>query len=180
MPIIKRYPNRKLYDTDAKQYITLDGIAELIQQGKEITVIDHATGEDLTTLTLTQIIVEQEKKHGGLMPRAILSGLIQSGGDRISGLQRMLASPLNFLHQFDDEIRRRIQELVKKGEMTEGEGQKIQDKLLSLSSRSTPGRDAEIQRALQELNVPTRDDVQKLSDQLEELAAKLNDLRVSK
>ena len=61
MPIIKRYPNRKLYDTAAKQYVSLDGIAAMIRRGDEVQVVDHATGEDLTTLTLTQIIVEQEK-----------------------------------------------------------------------------------------------------------------------
>ncbi|MGD8735253.1 MAG: polyhydroxyalkanoate synthesis regulator DNA-binding domain-containing protein, partial [Anaerolineae bacterium] len=55
MTRIKRYPNRKLYDTEAKQYITLEGIAALIRQGNEVQVIDHATGEDLTALTLTQI-----------------------------------------------------------------------------------------------------------------------------
>ena len=45
MPIVKRYPNRKLYDTEAKQYVTLEGIAELIRQGQEVHVVDNATGE---------------------------------------------------------------------------------------------------------------------------------------
>ena len=54
MLVIKRYPNRKLYDTEAKRYITLDGIAELIRQGAEVRVIDHTTDEDLTAVTLTQ------------------------------------------------------------------------------------------------------------------------------
>ena len=67
MPIIKRYPNRKLYDTEAKKYITLDGIAELIRQGEEVVVIDHTTNEDLTAVTLTQIIFEQEKKSSGFL-----------------------------------------------------------------------------------------------------------------
>ena len=180
MTVIKRYPNRKLYDTEAKQYITLDGIAELIRQGKEVSVIDHASGEDQTTLTLTQIIVEQEKKHGGLMPRAILAGLIQSGGGRISGLQRILASPLTILHQFDEEARRRIQELVKKGEMSEREGQKVLEKLLSFSSKAAPTPETEIERILLERNVPTREDVQKLAEQLESLAAKLDEIELSR
>ncbi|MBP7044934.1 MAG: pesticidal protein Cry15Aa, partial [Chloroflexi bacterium] len=45
MPVIKRYPNRKLYDTEAKKYITLDGIAELIRKGEDIRVVDHTTDE---------------------------------------------------------------------------------------------------------------------------------------
>ena len=64
MIVIKRYPNRKLYNTEAKQYVTLDGIAQLIREREEIQILDHATGEDLTAVTLTQIIVEQEKKEG--------------------------------------------------------------------------------------------------------------------
>ena len=58
MLVIKRYPNRKLYDTEAKRYITLDGITELIHRGEDLHVVDHETGEDLTTVTLSQIIFE--------------------------------------------------------------------------------------------------------------------------
>ena len=73
MPIIKRYPNRKLYDTDAKRYITLDGIAELIRDGAEVQVVDHTTNEDLTAVTLTQIIFEQEKRNSGFLPKSVLT-----------------------------------------------------------------------------------------------------------
>ena len=65
MPIIKRYPNRKLYDTEAKRYVTLETITQMIHEGQEVQVVDHETGEDLTNLTLSQIIFEQEKKGGG-------------------------------------------------------------------------------------------------------------------
>ena len=65
MITIKRYPNRKLYDTAAGQYVTLDGLAGLIQAGNEIEVIDNKTGEDMTAVILTQVIYEQEKKEGG-------------------------------------------------------------------------------------------------------------------
>ena len=71
MVTIKRYPNRKLYNTNSKSYITLDGIAALIRDGSEVEILDHGTGEDLTTVTLTQIIFEQEKKHAGFLPRSI-------------------------------------------------------------------------------------------------------------
>ena len=80
MPVIKRYPNRKLYDTEAKGYITLEQIGELIRDGQDIQVVDHATGEDLTALTLTQVILEQERKRSGSLPQTVLTGLIQAGG----------------------------------------------------------------------------------------------------
>ena len=83
MPIIKRYPNRKLYNTASKRYITLEGIAKLIRRGQEVQVVDHVTGDDLTALTLSQVIFEQEKKRGDFLPRSVLTGLIQAGGETL-------------------------------------------------------------------------------------------------
>ena len=71
MVIIKRYPNRKLYNTETKKYITLDGIADLIREGEEVQVLDHATGEDLTALSLSQILFEREKKSAGFLPHSV-------------------------------------------------------------------------------------------------------------
>ena len=96
MVVIKRYPNRKLYDTVAKQYIALEGVAELVRQGAEIKVVDHASGEDLTALTLTQIILEQEKKRPGLLTHSFLTDLIRTRGERISALKSNLKAPLHF------------------------------------------------------------------------------------
>lgn len=80
MVIIKRYPNRKLYNTETKKYITLDGIADLIREGEEVQVLDHATGEDLTALSLSQILFEREKKSAGFLPHSVLTSLVQAGG----------------------------------------------------------------------------------------------------
>src|SRR3972149_6456510 len=101
MPTIKRYPNRKLYDTETKQYITLKGIADLIRQGQDVRVVDYTSGEDLTALTLAQIMFDQEKKAGGFVPHPVLSGLIQAGGKTLSALQHSLASPLGWWGQGD-------------------------------------------------------------------------------
>lgn len=92
MTVIKRYPNRKLYDTQAKQYITLERIAEIIRDGEEVQVIDHGTGEDITALTLSQVILEQEKRQSGFLPHALLTSLIKIGGDQLGAIQRNLAS----------------------------------------------------------------------------------------
>jgi polyhydroxyalkanoate synthesis repressor PhaR len=179
VPIIKKYPNRKLYDMDAKQYITLDGIAELIRQDKDIQVIDHATGEDITTVTLTQIILDQERNQPGFLPHSFLAGWIQSSSDRWNSLQRNMSSSLGFLQVVDKEIRRRINLLINRGELTEKDARALLDKLLSVSTpapESKPSLDEEIQRILAERNVPAREDMQKLNSQLEALAAKLDEL----
>jgi polyhydroxyalkanoate synthesis repressor PhaR len=184
MPTIKRYPNRKLYDTEAKQYITLEGIADLIRRGDEIHVVDNATGEDLTALTLSQVIFELEKKQSGFLPRNVLSSLIQAGGDRISTLQRSLVSTIGFWRIVDEEIKRRVQALIKQGDLAEGEGQRLVEKLLSFghlpSSQETDPKvqalHKEVEQALAEREIPTRGDLDRILEQLDSLAEKLNDL----
>jgi polyhydroxyalkanoate synthesis repressor PhaR len=78
--IIKRYTNRKLYDTVESRYVTLDEIAAMIRAGAEVKVIDNRTREDLTSITLAQIIFEQEKKSSQTSLSTLL-GLIRQGGD---------------------------------------------------------------------------------------------------
>lgn len=177
MRIIKRYPNRKLYDTGAKKYVTLNGIAELIREGEELQVVDHSTGEDLTAVTLTQIIFEQEKQQSGFLPRSVLTGLIQAGGDRLGTLRRTLASPLDLIHHVDEEIDRRVRALIRRGDLDEAEGLSLRDKLLGLyGSRRAEVSEEEIERVLLERGVPTQEELQQLEEQLEELVGKLNDI----
>jgi polyhydroxyalkanoate synthesis repressor PhaR len=177
MIIVKRYPNRKLYNTSAKQYITLEGVAHLIREGEEVQILDHATGEDLTALTLTQIIFEQEKKEGGFLPRSVLTGLVQSGGQTLSTLRRTLASPLNLRLHVDMEIERRLSSLVASGQLTEEESSMMKEKLLSTSTSTqdtTIPSEEELEQLLINRGVPTRDDLQELSNRLDDLFAKLD------
>ncbi len=79
--IIKKYANRRLYDTSASAYVTLEHLSELTRQGKEFTVQDAKTGEDLTRAVLAQIIFEQENRKEGVLPVSFLRQLIQFYGD---------------------------------------------------------------------------------------------------
>lgn len=82
--IIKRYQNRKLYDTDASCYVTLDEIAEMIQQGEEVAVVDNRNQKDITAMTLTQIIFEKQKKSEAPVPVTTLRHIIQNGDGSFS------------------------------------------------------------------------------------------------
>lgn len=179
MPIIKKYPNRKLYDMDSKQYITLEGIAELIRQENDIQVIDHTTGQDITAVTLTQIILDQERNQQGFLPHTFLADWIQASGSRINSLQKNLSSSLGFLHHVDKEIRRRITLLINKGELSEKDARQLLEKLLSPETAQAENEtilEENIEQALAERNIPSREDMEKLNHQLEELAAKLDEL----
>lgn len=74
--VIKKYANRRLYDTSSSKYINLEDIAALVRNGKDVQVVDAGTGEDLTRVTLTQIIVEDAKEQPAGLPLELLRQLI--------------------------------------------------------------------------------------------------------
>ncbi|HLF47867.1 MAG TPA: polyhydroxyalkanoate synthesis regulator DNA-binding domain-containing protein [Methylomirabilota bacterium] len=95
--VIKRYSNRKLYDTQESRYVTLEELEELIRAGKEISVVDVSTGEDLTSVTLAQIILENERSHRATLPTAFLHQLIKHGETWQDFIQKSLKSSLEGL-----------------------------------------------------------------------------------
>ena len=91
--VIKKYANRRLYNTETSTYVTLDDLASMVKSGRDFVVFDAKTGDDLTHAVLTQIIVEQENRTGGqtLLPIPFLRQLIRFYGDSV---ERMVPSYL--------------------------------------------------------------------------------------
>jgi len=179
MLVIKRYPNRKLYDTEAKRYVTLEGIAELIQRGEELHVVDHETGEDLTTVTLSQIIFEQEKKRAGFLPKSILSNLIRTGRDTLDYLWRSFQASTSAVRLLEQEINRRLDALVERGELAVPEADRLRAELARFAppSQDHKGPEAALEESiLGRLNIPTRADILALQAQLEALTVELESL----
>ena len=77
--VIKKYNNRRLYDTEKNAYVTLAALAGMIKEGRQIEVVDAQTKEDVTAFTLTQIILEEAKKKNFLLPVPLLHLMIQFG-----------------------------------------------------------------------------------------------------
>ena len=90
--VIKRYTNRKLYDTVESRYVTLDEIAEMVKQGVEVKIIDNRSKEDLTSVTLAQIVFEEEKKKNQ-MPLSVLREIIRQPGERLNAFINSQVSP---------------------------------------------------------------------------------------
>lgn len=179
MPVIKRYPNRKLYDTESKRYVTLNDIAMLIRSGQEVTVVDHATDEDLTAVTLSQIIFEQEKAQGGFLPLGVLTNLVRSGGDRLSSFRRGLSLPMDAWRHVDEEIDRRLQYLTGKGELAWEEAQRLRDKLISpipILSDMVGRSDENLEEMLQPESTPSIEELERLHGQLQSLMVRLEGL----
>lgn len=96
--IIKRYQNRKLYDTQQSCYVTLDDIAKMIRANEDVMVIDNKSKNDITAATLTQIIFESEKKASQYAPLFTLREIIQNGNGSISSyLAKLGAFPIDYM-----------------------------------------------------------------------------------
>ncbi len=181
MPVIKRYPNRKLYDTEAKRYVTLDEITYMIQEGANVQVIDHESGDDLTTLTLTQIILEQEKKSAGFLPRNLLTNLIRTGGDTVEqmlrsiqvGLSRTDASPEARLAAGES-----LSEDFDEPEDAQEPDSAVENVEEGKSSveRARQIADERLTEMLHLINVPSRKEVEALQVQLAVLSQRLEEM----
>jgi polyhydroxyalkanoate synthesis repressor PhaR len=114
MRLIKRYNNRKLYDTTTRTYITLEGLRNFVVEGEEIKVVDNDTDDDLTTVVLSQMILERERA-GRFLPTGVLSQLLRTGsetGRKLTSLARPFvnvsnnAVPQNLRQFLEQEIER--------------------------------------------------------------------------
>jgi len=142
--LIKKYANRKLYDTRTSRYITLEGIAQLVRGGHEIKVVDRDNGRDLTHVTLSQIVVSEEKRGP--------ARLVDAGGemlhDRGQALLDYVKKTLNVPGDLRNQVERRREGI----EMMADEA---------------------IERALRRLRIPTRRDVDRINDRLDKLALQI-------
>ena len=142
--LIKKYANRKLYDTRTSRYITLEGIAQLVRDGHEIKVVDRDNGNDLTHVTLSQIVLSEEKRGP--------ARLVDAGGemlhDRGQALLEYVKKTLN--------VRADLRNQVERGR----------------EGLETMADDA-IERALRRMRIPTRRDLDRINDRLDKISAQL-------
>jgi polyhydroxyalkanoate synthesis repressor PhaR len=142
--LIKKYANRKLYDTRTSRYVTLNDIAQLVRDGHEVKVVDRNNGTDLTQLTLSQIVLEEEKRG----PARIVDAGGEMLHDRGQALLEYVRKTLSVPGEFRNEVGRRREGL------------------------ETMADDA-IERALRRLRIPTRRDIDRINDRLDRITAQL-------
>jgi len=111
--VVKKYANRRLYNTESSSYITLDNLADMVRQGRDFVVYDAKTGEDITRGVLTQIIVEEEGKGSALLPTAFLRKLIGFYGDQMQSMvPRFLERAMGALTQQQEQMRAAMQKTM--------------------------------------------------------------------
>ncbi len=137
--VIKRYTNRKLYDTVESRYVTLDEIGEMVKAGAEVKIVDNRTKEDLTSVTLAQIIFEEEKKTSR-MSLETLRDLIRSGGEMaqriVEGTQAELRGRVEAVRAAAEQ---RVASFLKTGQQTSDRAKELvqasQEAMASLQKR---------------------------------------------
>jgi len=180
--IIKKYSNRKLYDTKEKRYVNLSEVSRLIQEGVDLKVIDNKTKEDITSLVLAQIIVEQEKTKKIMLPSILspLKLLKRGGGDMFKLGRKMFLAGLGMLSLTKERANEIAQELIKKGELSQSESkgfvidlldkaEKEKDKLLK---KIRP----EIEKSLEKMDFASKKYVDNLEKKIDELGEKIDKL----
>jgi polyhydroxyalkanoate synthesis repressor PhaR len=110
--LIKRYGNRKLYDTLDSRYITLEEIARLVRAGNDVKVVDNENGDDLTAITLAQIILEEEKRRSSVLSLGLLRELVQHGEATLAELRSRVGRGVEAIGTIGEKAGRRVQELV--------------------------------------------------------------------
>jgi polyhydroxyalkanoate synthesis repressor PhaR len=111
--VVKKYANRRLYNTESSSYITLDNLADMVRLGRDFVVYDAKSGEDITRGVLTQIIVEEEGKGRALLPTAFLRQLIGFYGDQMQSLvPRFLEQAMSALAQQQEQMRSAMQKTM--------------------------------------------------------------------
>src|ERR1700674_3566480 len=147
--LIKKYANRKLYDTRTSRYITLEGIAALVRDGHEIRVVDRDNGHDLTQVTLSQIVLSAEKRGP--------ARLVDAGGEVIQergqALLDYVRKTLNVPSDLKNEMERRREDLEEKADDT-------------------------IERALRRLRIPSHTDIDRINGRLDRIAVQLKKLGI--
>ena len=148
--LIKKYANRKLYDTQTSHYITLEGIADLVRDGHTIQVVDRDSGQDLTQVILSQIVLSEEKRGPARLMDAGADALHDRGQALLDYVRKTLNVPGDLVGQVE---RRRgdVEAMV----------------------------DDAIERALRRLRIPSRHDMDHINQRIDELTAELKKLNGS-
>jgi hypothetical protein len=148
--LIKKYANRKLYDTQTSKYITLNGISELVRDGYDIEVVDRETGADLTPLVLSQIVLGEEKRGRGRVngDAPIEASAYDRGTALLDYVRRTLNVPAQLVGNEVERRRGDLEELI----------------------------ESAIESALSQLSLPSKREVERLSEQVGELSRRIDRL----
>ncbi len=181
MHTIKKYANRKMYDTHDKRYVTMDQLSELIKQGEEVVVIDNRTGEDITTAIISQLIGRDNQEKDKTVSSQLLMQLLRKGGGTLTDYAKKYVSLWQgAFNMAEDELTPLVNRLVKNKELSISEAVRLKKEIMgytsSLKSWISDSIDKRVGEVLQSMNLPTKDQLKTLTAKVETLSKKVRQL----
>jgi len=178
---IKKYANRKMYDTTSKKYISMDELSRLIKSGGEVTIVDNTTGEDLTTSIVSQLIARDKKSRDKIISSKVLVQLLRKGGDTLTDYAKKYVSLWQgALTLAEDEVDRLVTLLVNDKEISSSEGSKLKKEITgytsSLKNWVRETTDRRINEVLGVMNLASKDNIADLSKRIDNLNRRLKKL----
>jgi polyhydroxyalkanoate synthesis repressor PhaR len=175
---IKKYANRKLYDTTDKKYISRTRLSELIKQGQDIIIIDNETGEDLTASIVSSLIATTRGKAGDTVSSGVLIQLFRKGGNALTDYAKKYVSFWQRSFTLaEDEIDDMVKKLVKSKEISMSEGTRLKKEIMgftaSLKGWISETIDNRVKEVLSVTNLATKDQVSELNSRIQTLEKKL-------
>ncbi|MBW1899722.1 MAG: hypothetical protein JRI61_11770 [Deltaproteobacteria bacterium] len=181
---IKKYVNRKMYDTTDKKYISMDELSKLIKSGGEVSIIDNKTGDDLTTSIVSQLIARDKKSKDKVISSKVLVQLLRKGGDTLTDYAKKYISLWQgALTLAEDEVDRLVNLLVKDKEISRAEGSNLKKEITgytdSLKNWIRENIDRRINEVLGVMNLASKDHIKDLSAKIDKLSRRLKKLENS-
>ncbi len=185
--VIKKYANRRLYNTATSSYVTLQDLAEMVKKGVEFTVHDAKTGEEITRSVLTQIIVEQETKGNHLLPTSVLRQLIGYYDDNLQGLlPRYLEMTMQSFAHNQDQIREYLENALggmysfRSFEEMSRQNMALFEQAMSMmtpfGSLMDDARSSEPSEKTETADAPTMDTLEALKEQMDAMQRQIDNL----
>ncbi len=169
---IKKYANRRLYNTETSSYITLDTLAKMVREGREFEVLDAKTGDDITHSVLTQIILEGEGRGQSMLPSGFLRQIISLYGDSMqAAVPHYLEAAMSSFRQNQDQFRSAVE-----GALTAGPFGEIAKRNMELFEAATSAFRPQAAKAAETKAAPNADEVAALKAELAALQARVGKL----
>ena len=178
MRIIKKYANRKLYDTTDKTYISMDRLADLIKDGEEVSVVDNQTDQDITASVLSQLLAREKRHESPDELSDVLSNLIRKGSSTVMGVARKYSSRWQqAMTMAEDEIEKLTRLVFKEGPDSEKDRKSLKDGLMGQAEKIkhwiSEKIDQRIDDVMTAMHLVTREELNAHADRLTALEKRI-------
>lgn len=178
---IKKYANRKLYDTTDKRYVSMARLSELIKQGEDIHIIDNETGEDITASIVSNMIARTQGETESRVSSGILIQLFRKGGNAVTDYaKRYVSLWQRSFNLAEDEIDQIVKGLIKNKEISSSEGSRLKNEIMGFTSSLkhwiSDTVDKRVKEVMGAMNLATKDQVDDLTARVNTLEKKLKAL----